>query len=106
MFYALFKLFRAHKKGQLKDGMGEFAHEQTGEILLAPFWLAIIIIAPFLIISAVFGFFEVWGGPYGIAKFFFWFFAVIVAIIGLVMRAIDKGAKKILNKIGKKLIIK
>lgn len=100
MFYALFKLFRAHKKGQFKDGMGEFAHEQAGEILLAPFWLAIIILAPFLIFCATLGFFEVWGGPYGLAKFFFWFFGVIVAIIGLVMRGISKGAKKILNKAG------
>lgn len=103
MFYALFKLFRAHKKGQLKDGMGEFAHEQTEEIISAPFWLVIIIIAPFLIFCAVLGFFEVWGGPYGIAKFFFWFFAIIVTIIFLIMRAIGKGAKKILNKIGQKM---
>ena|SRR3989304_4368817 len=104
MIFSLFKLFRAYRKGKTKEGVSEFVNEQAGEILLAPFWITLLIISPFFIISAIFAFFELWGGPYGIAKFFFWLFAVIIILLVSGMRAIISRSKKVIKKVSNKII--
>ena len=98
MIFGLIKLFRSYNKGEGEKGVNEFAHEQLTDILLSPFWVTLIIIIPLAILAGALGFFHLWGGPYGIAKFFFWFFAVMLALIVLAMRAILARSKKILKK--------
>jgi len=98
MIFPLLKLFRSYKKGEGEKGINEFAHEQLTDIILSPFWIAVIIIIPLTILAGALGFFHLWGGPYGFAKFFFWVFLVIVVLIILSMRAILVRSKKIVKK--------
>jgi hypothetical protein len=97
MIFSLLKLLRANQKGEGERGANEFAQDQITDILLSPFWIALIIFIPLGLLSGALGFFHLWGGPYGFAKFFFWFFAAIIALIALSMRAIISRSKKIIK---------
>ena len=104
MIIDLFKLFRSYRRGEGKEGLTDFANDQAGDLLLAPFWIAILIIAPFLIISAIFAFFKLWGGPYGLAKFFFWLLTIVLVLVVWIMRSIISRSKKMIKKVSNKII--
>lgn len=90
----IFKIFIIQK--QLRNGTttpNEVVLEEVLDFLRGYLWLLVIIFLPILGIIGTFSFTSLAGGPYGVAKFFFWLFFIIFFIVFLIFYSIYKKFK-------------
>lgn len=99
--FNLFTQYRSIKQGVHKPE--EFVQEQLFGILFGALLVPALLFIGFFVLIVILAFTSVLGGPYVIAKIFFWFLAVVYFSIGylifMVIKTIKKGTRAGVSKV-------
>ncbi len=99
--FNLFTKYRSIKQGVYKPE--EFAQEQAVGALLGAFLVPVLILIGFFVLIVLLAFTSVLGGPYTIAKVFFWFLFVIYFSVGylisIIIKTIRKGTRASVSRV-------
>ncbi len=95
----LFKILKIRK--MVREGTENpsgFAGEQAGELLWGFLAIPIIIAVAVLILLSIFSFTHVWGGPFLLAKIFFWIILCGTCLFIYIVRKGISAVKKMTTK--------
>lgn len=90
--------FRNMAKEGLNDPKG-FAKGQAKEAIIGALMVPVIGLILFLALLFVLSYTQLLGGPYGVAKFFFWLLTIAYAIGGFVIYTIYSTIKKAVKNV-------
>lgn len=102
MIFAAFRIYRKIKKGVADPK--DFAVEEATDALKGFLIIVSAIAVPIIAFIGVLGFSDWIVNANGVARFFFWLFAVIYAIWFLVSRAIYKKIKRLAERAANKIV--
>lgn len=80
------------------DNPKAFAKAQATDAIIGAMIVPILFLLGFLGFLFILSYTQLIGGPYGIAKFFFWFLVVVYGTVGYVVYKIFNAFKKALKK--------
>lgn len=99
----LFTIIKVGLKGRsFRNNPNNFAQEAVMETGLSLILLPVITAVIILVLLFILSFTHLLGGPYGLAKVFFWFFAIGYAVISLPVYFFYKTIKKASRIVGNK----
>lgn len=71
-----------------------FAEDQAKEALIGALILPVIVVLGFLAFLFVLAYTGILGGPYGVAKFFFWIVTIIYVVVGYTLYKVATTLKR------------
>ena len=79
-----------------------FAKGQIKDAIIGALVVPILMVLGFWVLLFILSFTGMLGGPYGLAKFFFWFVTIIYGIVGFVLLQIFSTLKRVASTTQKK----
>lgn len=95
----LFKIL--HIKNMAQEAASNpqaFAEQQAKEAMIGAMIFPLVVFLGFLAFLFILAYTHLLGGPYGVAKFFFWIIGIIYATAGYVLYKIVTSLKRIVQK--------
>ncbi len=95
--FRLYSLYKMWKEGT-SDPKG-FAKGQVLDAILGALIVPVVALILFLAFLFILSYTHLLGGPYGVAKFFFWLLAIFYTLAGLLIHAIYKAFKGAITRV-------